>query len=43
VVSQGTPGARAPAVLAQEARIMFNNNRGADAPDAAERMRKLLS
>jgi uncharacterized protein YecE (DUF72 family) len=28
---------------AKEVRMMFNNNRGADAPDAAERMRKLLS
>jgi uncharacterized protein YecE (DUF72 family) len=31
------------AAAANEVRMMFNNNRGADAPDAAERMRKLLS
>jgi uncharacterized protein YecE (DUF72 family) len=28
---------------AEEVRMMFNNNRGADAPEAAQRMRELLS
>jgi uncharacterized protein YecE (DUF72 family) len=38
-------GARAHelAGLAQDVRVMFNNNRGADAPEAAQRMRELLS
>jgi uncharacterized protein YecE (DUF72 family) len=38
-------GARAGelAAQAQEVRLMFNNNRGADAPRAAARMRELLN
>lgn len=38
-------GARAEAMAetAESVRLMFNNNRGSDAPDAAARMRELLS
>jgi uncharacterized protein YecE (DUF72 family) len=38
-------GARAQELAgqAEEVRMMFNNNRGADAPEAAQRMRELLS
>jgi uncharacterized protein YecE (DUF72 family) len=35
--------ARRLADEASEVRVMFNNNRGADAPHAAERMRELLA
>jgi uncharacterized protein YecE (DUF72 family) len=35
--------ARELAEQADEVRLMFNNNRGSDAPVAAERMRELLS